>query len=391
MGRKEIMKNRELVVVPQYFYPTYGGLQNFTHRLCQQLVRLGVKITIIAPKPESGRQVIEQDSDPDYAVFRINANRDQFWQLAAKTILRRFPNNDRVFTIGLEYENLIDFQLNFLQALHLKGVKTFIRIATTGDFGDVIKGKKIRMKRINSCRKLIVPTKAMANEIYPYVNNSLSVCVIPNLIDEKIFHPVNLQSRQRTRKKLGLPLDSFLAIWTGRFAENKNLDELLIGWKKANIKGCLALVGSDCYPEQYFMNKLRQLIYSYNIKDISFVGPFPEPQMPSVYSCADVFISTSLREGLCNSTLEAGASGLPIIAYDTPGISEVTDLFPNPLHKLIQKKDIENFALALGELAKNLKKSSLSLKTDTNARCNKNPISPPTIGQKYLKCFFEDD
>lgn len=91
--------------------------------------------------------------------------------------------------------------------------------------------------------------------------------------------------------------------------------------QEAGINVSLTIVGSG--------NDLKGLLYtakSLGVADsVSFVGQLSETEIANTLSTNDVYLSTSLAEGLPNSLVEAAASGLPIIAFDCEGVREVVE------------------------------------------------------------------
>jgi glycosyltransferase involved in cell wall biosynthesis len=47
--------------------------------------------------------------------------------------------------------------------------------------------------------------------------------------------------------------------------------------------------------------------------------------VPDLLRAADVYVSTSISEGLPGSIVEAMGMGLPVIAFDVPGVRDVLD------------------------------------------------------------------
>ena len=89
----------------------------------------------------------------------------------------------------------------------------------------------------------------------------------------------------------------------------------------------------------------------------------------SILSCLDVFVLTSLWEGLPIAVLEAMAAGVPVIATDTGGISEV--VLSGKTGYLVKPHDIQALQERLKELLTNpylrnelSKSAGLSLESD---------------------------
>lgn len=112
--------------------------------------------------------------------------------------------------------------------------------------------------------------------------------------------------------------------------------------------------------------KLESLTRKLGLKNIKFHGSLHGDLLLDAYRNADVFILPSDREGMSLALLEAMAAGLPIIASDVLGITELID----DVGILVKNPSPETFARAIDELAsqpqelRNL--SELSLKKAQN-------------------------
>lgn len=106
---------------------------------------------------------------------------------------------------------------------------------------------------------------------------------------------------------------------------------------------------------------LESLTDDLGLRDrVDFRGFLQHGQLPEVYQCADIFAIATNYEGFCIPVLEAMASGLPIIASDTPPIPEIMggcgvivkqtpEAFRNAIGTLVS--DSES-ALAMGNAAR---------------------------------------
>jgi len=93
--------------------------------------------------------------------------------------------------------------------------------------------------------------------------------------------------------------------------------------------------------------KVRVLIDKLNLKEQVILTGWRH-DVASILSCLDVFVLTSLWEGLPIAVLEAMATGLPVIATDTGGISEV--VLHGKTGYLVNPGDIEALQDRLKEL-----------------------------------------
>ncbi len=69
---------------------------------------------------------------------------------------------------------------------------------------------------------------------------------------------------------------------------------------------------------------LKYTAYRLGIESlVEFTGNLPYSKVLELLSQAHIYLSTSAAEGLSNAVLEAAASGLPVVAFDCEGMSEV--------------------------------------------------------------------
>ena len=107
----------------------------------------------------------------------------------------------------------------------------------------------------------------------------------------------------------------------------------LIGGKR-NIE--FVLVGDG--PE---MDRIRGLVQKYHLGD-AFILPGYSDDMPAFYRSIDVFVNTSLHEGIPMSILEAMAFRLPVVAADVGGIPEIIDDHVDGF--LVRSRDARSYA-----------------------------------------------
>ena len=98
--------------------------------------------------------------------------------------------------------------------------------------------------------------------------------------------------------------------------------------------------------------ELDALAQSLGVSDlISYVGTVPYEKLEKAYQYADVFVLTSLSEGMPSVILEAMGCGLPVIASDVGGNNEIVKEGENGF--LIKGDDIDELARRLTELVNN--------------------------------------
>ncbi len=155
------------------------------------------------------------------------------------------------------------------------------------------------------------------------------IVYIPNGVDTEKFRPLDSGSalearpsdmRKRLRSQLGLPPNPVLVGTVGRLDPVKDFPTLMKGFRqiKDHFSGAkLVIVGDG--PVRSNLSHLGEELGL----DSSLIWLGERNDIPELLRSFDIFVQTSIFEGMSNTILEAMASSLPIIATDTGGNPEV--------------------------------------------------------------------
>lgn len=153
------------------------------------------------------------------------------------------------------------------------------------------------------------------------------ICSQYKIFDKKkshvIYNAISLveppiKSKIKIRSKLDLPFEKFLIISVLRFSYQKNLPLLINIAERLNyIDRFLFIIIGD----GELRKEVEQLIFEKKIENIKLLGF--RYNIVEYLLASDLYLSTSLWEGLPYSLIEAASCGLPIIASDVTGNNEV--------------------------------------------------------------------
>ena len=140
--------------------------------------------------------------------------------------------------------------------------------------------------------------------------------VVPNGVDPAVFRPAADEATKRAlRLHLGLPPDDFLCLFVGGDWERKGVRDAI-----AAVAGLpdtrLVILGRG--DREGMQAQAARLGAS---RQVVFPGPSIAPQ--DFYAACDAFVFPSRYEAFSLVTLEAAASGLPIIAHEVNGTEEL--------------------------------------------------------------------
>jgi glycosyltransferase involved in cell wall biosynthesis len=142
--------------------------------------------------------------------------------------------------------------------------------------------------------------------------------VVSNGVDLDAFSPG--QADESLRRRHGLPSGRPLILSVGRLSPEKRADVLIEAMARPEVgDATLALAGSG--PDE---ERLRALAARLGVSGrVRFLGFIPGPDLPGLYRLADVFAIASEAELQSLVTMEAMASGLPVVAVDAGALGEL--------------------------------------------------------------------
>lgn len=157
----------------------------------------------------------------------------------------------------------------------------------------------------NATACTMVPTRELMRTLKENGFNNLKV--VSRGVDTKLF---NLSKRDhRLREAWGATENTKVLISVGRLAPEKNLDQVLKTYEALKLTGQsfkLVMAGDGPLKEQF----------QQRYPDIIFPGMLSQAHLATYYASADLFVFPSLTETFGNVTLEALASGIPVLAFD---------------------------------------------------------------------------
>ena len=145
------------------------------------------------------------------------------------------------------------------------------------------------------------------------------------------------------RAKLGLPDDTFIVLWAGRFDPVKRLDIAIRCAELLADIACHLVLAGDGPARSQVEGLVRQSPAARRIH-----LPGWQSDLGAVLSAADAFLFPSQTEGMPNAVLQAMALGLPVVGSDIPALRELAGNDERAL--LIRGHDANRYAATLRRL-----------------------------------------
>jgi 1,2-diacylglycerol 3-alpha-glucosyltransferase len=168
---------------------------------------------------------------------------------------------------------------------------------------------------------VIAPSPSIVN-----VLNNLKVRrnieVVPNGVDILPFQ----STKPIPRSEFGYLADDILIVYAGRVAVEKNLQFLVqsfAGVAEAIPNTYLLLIGGG---QIQFDQEIKELVSKLDIENrVRFTGLIAYDKLPEYLAMCDIFVTASIAETFGMTTVEAMAAGLPLVAIQSPGASDIVE------------------------------------------------------------------
>lgn len=169
-------------------------------------------------------------------------------------------------------------------------------------------------KIIKNAEYLFVQTEEMKINAEKFAGKTLTdkIHIIPNGCDSKLFSPADYKKPE----KLNI-------LFAGRLVRQKNPIMFLKAIRLLKEKSDIPF-NAKIYGDGPLRRKTEKFIRKNKLEDVvSLSGKIPPDQMPEKYRFSDLFVSTSVSEGMSIAVLEAAFSGLFVIATPASGNRQI--------------------------------------------------------------------
>ena len=204
---------------------------------------------------------------------------------------------------------------------------------------------KTALDVLNRADLVTAPSRTAA-EILRERGLRVEVRVVSCGVDVQRFAPDPGVDRRGVRRRYGLDPEATLFLYVGRLDREKRVEILLHALTRLDRGDLqLAVVGQGRHRTALLALAVRLGL----ARRVAFLGYVPGGDLPALLSSADVFAMPSDAELLSIATLEAMASGRPILAADARALPELVRPGVNGI--LFRPGDIESAARGIAALA----------------------------------------
>jgi glycosyltransferase involved in cell wall biosynthesis len=202
-----------------------------------------------------------------------------------------------------------------------QGIKHYVKTAIA---------KSIEKKAYRLADRFIVLSETFRDTLHSLYQVPLSkIDIIPGAANVDRFRPA--ASRLAVRRKLGLPEGATTVLTVRRLVNRMGLLQLLDAWRQvsAQFPNTVLLIGG----KGPLREELQRRISDYGLDNkVKLLGYISDADLPAYYQAADLFVvPTQALEGFGLITVEAMATGLPVMATPIGGSREILSKFREDL------------------------------------------------------------
>ncbi len=173
------------------------------------------------------------------------------------------------------------------------------------------------------CDHVVVPTAKTKKILIEEYKVTAPIEVIPTGV---VAADVERATSAGIRERLDIPANSYVLIYVGRFSKEKNIyfllrmfEKLLTLEQKADVRLLFVARGP-------LMNEVKKYVQDKGLSQkIIFAGEVKREEIYNFYKAADLMVCASKTETQGLVLSEAKACGLPAVAIDAAGVSEMVD------------------------------------------------------------------
>lgn len=261
-------------------------------------------------------------------------------------------------------------------------VQSFFSVpyVVTGHGGDVTSLnhfliRKLKKDCVERAGYVTVVSSFLKEEVLRWINTE-KISVLPMGCQLSTFSPDN-----RRENYFGQGKDK-VVLFVGRLAEVKGIQYLIQAMEQVDAK--LVIVGKGSLEMQ-----LRDQA-SHLGEKVTFLGAKTHEELGVIYASADLFVMPSVtaadggREGFGLVILEAMASGTPVVAFNSGGISQLISHETNGL--LCEERNVQQLADSMNRL---LDDSALRDRLVKSGLKSAAQYDYKEIGKRYSQIYAE--
>ncbi len=342
--------NKKILLVTNIFPPHIGGPATFIDQLAHRLTTEGFKVTVICSSDGPSHV---SDRDRPFRVIRVNILKREIYEILVRLhLFWQFLMHRAIIVNGLE--SYVEQIARFVKRKYIVKVvgdtvwetarNRGATVLNIDDFQVDAQEQKNWSAMVNQrnawlrrAHLIVTPSHYLKSVVTRWMQSGQGIRVVFNGMNPEKFPKPTLQRRASPTLEV---------LFVGRLTNWKGVETALLAVQKIeNVHLTVAGDGPE-YPQ--LLTLAQQLKLG---AKVTFKGRLSGAEVKKLLPQSHVLVLTSLYEGMSHTLIEALYSGLPCIASDCGGNSEVID--EGKTGYLIPPQDVDALANALVKLRDN--------------------------------------
>ena len=337
-GRSAIGHRRErdsvtgrpgVLLVTGAYYPEMSGAGLQTRSLVR---RLSDRIAFLVLTTTADRSLPLADRQDGIDVYRIFIDPRRWWSKALGIVrfTRAFLRASHRFSI-VHLHGFSQKSILLVALARLTGKKVAIKLTSVGhdDPLSMRARNRVAFAAFSRAHAFFAVSPAFREAYDAAGLPPARFHLIPNGVDLDRFRPATAAEREAVRREIEIPPNSPLVLFVGFFSREKRPDVLFEAWasiaRSSAPDSFVLFVGATRAPyyeiDRDLADTIRRRAADRGLSErLRFIES--THQIERVHRAANVFVMTSVREGMPNALLEAMASGTPCIATRLAGVTD---------------------------------------------------------------------
>jgi glycosyltransferase involved in cell wall biosynthesis len=367
------------------YLPLVGGVEMVVHNLATALTYLGHNVYVVTHYNKNRKF----EEHYNYKIIRFGFKGYGRLKLTLPLVImtlasavKRFHidviNIHNVYKPGIWAYNF----WHFYKKIPIVGTPHGDDVQITPEIGDGVrlnpKLNRIVKRNIDICTRLISISPSMRQDLEELVVDAKKIMDVPNGIWVNKFK-TNID-KDKTREKLGIPINSTVLVSVGRNHPRKGFEYGLEAVAKLRNEGAeliYIIIGRNQEP-------LIKKAHSLGISDFCITpGELKATAVSEFLQASDIYVSPSIVESFGLTTLEAMGAGLPCIVTNVSGSR---DLVSNEHGVIVEPANSMKLSKAIKLLIEN---KSLRIEMGSKARKEALNYDWPKVAKKYIDVYRE--
>ena len=347
-----------------------GGQNVYVRKVGEALAKQGWQVDMFTRKASATDPTIVQHT-PNCRTIRLTAGpekfvpRDNLFEYLPEFVdqLLKFQKQSGI-TYSLVHTNYwlsswVGMQLTKIQGIpqvhtyHSLGAVKYKSITTI----PMIASTRLATEKavLETASRIVATSPQEKDHMRSLVSQKGNIDIIPCGTDTRKFGSI---TKEAARAKLNISPETKVILYVGRFDQRKGIETLVRAVNRSQLRGQADLkliIGGGSRPGQSDgkeRDRIESIVEKLGMQEFTtFPGRLDETTLPTYYAAADVCVVPSHYEPFGLVTIEAMASGTPVVGSDVGGLQFT--VVPEKTVLLCPPKNEVAFAEAIDRILSN--------------------------------------